>query len=122
MQVEQLADVTHQVFKRWATAVMQRYPELDVSTCHNYEISFAFRWQCNNPGCACTGTPCGGNSTSFVCNNIHRELMLAVRSGSLNAATSPVQPRHATICPLARAQMSERTTCCASFGSSYSLL
>ena len=31
---------------------MRRYPELDVSTCHNYEISFAFRWQCTNPGCA----------------------------------------------------------------------
>ena len=42
-----------QVFKKWAAAVMQRYPELDVSTCHNYQIAFAFRWQCSNPGCGC---------------------------------------------------------------------
>ena len=41
-----------QVFKRWAAAVMRQYPHLDVSTCHNYEIAFAFRWQCTNPGCA----------------------------------------------------------------------
>ena len=41
-----------QVFKRWAAAAMAAHPELDVSTCHNYEISYAFRWACTNPGCA----------------------------------------------------------------------
>ena len=36
---------------------MQRYPELDVTTCHNYDISFAFRWQCTNPGYVCKAHP-----------------------------------------------------------------
>ena len=61
-----------QVFKRWAAAVMQRYPELDVSTCHNYEISFAFRWQCTNPGCACKSVrQCRALSENAPPNSVH---------------------------------------------------
>ncbi|CAG9464995.1 unnamed protein product [Pedinophyceae sp. YPF-701] len=33
-------------FKRWARCAMERYPDLDVSTCHNYDIHYAHRWQC----------------------------------------------------------------------------
>ena len=40
-----------QVFRCWAAAAMAVQPDLDVSTCHNYEISYAFRWACTNLGC-----------------------------------------------------------------------
>lgn len=39
------------VFRRWAEAAMARYPHLDITTCHAYEIFYPFRWQCSNSGC-----------------------------------------------------------------------
>jgi predicted SprT family Zn-dependent metalloprotease len=36
------------VFKRWAARGMQRFPGLEISTCHQYEIFYAYRWQCSN--------------------------------------------------------------------------
>jgi predicted SprT family Zn-dependent metalloprotease len=38
------------VFKKWAAAGMAAYPHLDITTCHAYEIFYAFRWQCG--GCS----------------------------------------------------------------------
>jgi predicted SprT family Zn-dependent metalloprotease len=36
-------------FKAWAARVMRSAPHLEVSTCHQYEIHFAYQWQCS--GC-----------------------------------------------------------------------
>ena len=36
-------------FKAWAAAAMTVYPYLDITTCHSYDIHFAWRWQCTNP-------------------------------------------------------------------------
>ena len=35
-----------EAFKRWAARAMDALPHLDISTCHDYQIFFAFRWQC----------------------------------------------------------------------------
>ena len=37
-------------FKAWAAAAMTVHPHLDITTCHQYDIHFAWRWQCSNPG------------------------------------------------------------------------
>lgn len=34
------------VFKKWAQRAMSRYTDLEVSTCHNYDIHFAYKWRC----------------------------------------------------------------------------
>lgn len=34
------------VFKSWAAKAMAVYTNLDITTCHQYEIFYAFRWQC----------------------------------------------------------------------------
>jgi germ cell nuclear acidic protein len=39
------------VFKRWARKVQQVYPNIPVSTCHDYEIFFKFRYRCTNENC-----------------------------------------------------------------------
>lgn len=36
------------VFKKWAQHAMKAFPHLDVSTCHQYEIFYAYRWQCDS--------------------------------------------------------------------------
>lgn len=36
-------------FKAWAAAAMKVHPHLNVTTCHQYDIHFAWRWQCSNP-------------------------------------------------------------------------
>ncbi|DBA72109.1 TPA: hypothetical protein ACH3X2_010833 [Trebouxia sp. C0005] len=38
-------------FKAWAAAAMTVHPHLDITTCHQYDIHFAWRWQCINPKC-----------------------------------------------------------------------
>lgn len=37
-------------FRKWADRAMGRYPDLEVTTCHNYEIKFAHQWQCVDCG------------------------------------------------------------------------
>ena len=34
------------VFKRWADRAMRIYPQLEITTCHNYEINYAHNWSC----------------------------------------------------------------------------
>ena len=34
------------VFKKWAQQAMEVAPHLDVRTCHQYDIFYAYRWQC----------------------------------------------------------------------------
>ena len=36
-------------FKRWATVASGAYPELPVTTCHQYDIHVPFHYQCLNP-------------------------------------------------------------------------
>ncbi|KAL3138893.1 hypothetical protein ABBQ32_005716 [Trebouxia sp. C0010 RCD-2024] len=38
-------------FRAWAAAAMKVHPHLDITTCHQYDIHFAWRWQCSNPEC-----------------------------------------------------------------------
>ena len=36
-------------FKQWAKAASKEYPDLAVTTCHQYEIHVPFHYQCLNP-------------------------------------------------------------------------
>lgn len=48
--VDHVAKPPHgSVFKSWADRAMRAAPHLDVSTCHAYEIFYAFQYQCS--GC-----------------------------------------------------------------------
>jgi hypothetical protein len=38
-------------FKGWAARAMAACPGLDVTTCHSYDISFAFRYACTTDWC-----------------------------------------------------------------------
>ncbi|KAL1922550.1 uncharacterized protein VTP21DRAFT_10089 [Calcarisporiella thermophila] len=38
------------VFKYWATRVMTAYPNLEINTCHNYDIDYKYRWECVSCG------------------------------------------------------------------------
>ncbi|KIM67097.1 hypothetical protein SCLCIDRAFT_1210576, partial [Scleroderma citrinum Foug A] len=35
-----------QLFKSWGIKVMRNYPDIQVSTRHNYEISYPYEWKC----------------------------------------------------------------------------
>lgn len=37
------------VFKKWADRAMSVYPDLEVTTCHNYQIFYPHNWQAS-PG------------------------------------------------------------------------
>ncbi|KIL70582.1 hypothetical protein M378DRAFT_6545 [Amanita muscaria Koide BX008] len=34
------------LFKRWALKVMKKRPDIEISTRHNYEISYPYQWKC----------------------------------------------------------------------------
>ncbi|KAF8349845.1 SprT-like family-domain-containing protein, partial [Amanita rubescens] len=34
------------LFKRWASKVMKKRPEIEITTRHNYEISYPYQWKC----------------------------------------------------------------------------
>lgn len=36
------------VFKKWACLAMDVYPDLEISTCHHYEIHYPYRWKCGS--------------------------------------------------------------------------
>eukprot|EP01135_Chromosphaera_perkinsii_P001207 Nk52_evm6s162 gene=Nk52_evmTU6s162 len=38
-------------FKYWAYTASSRYPELDIKTCHNYDIDYKYRYKCQNARC-----------------------------------------------------------------------
>lgn len=45
--IDHVAKPPHgQVFKQYAKRAMVIVPEVDVSTCHNYQIFYPHRWQC----------------------------------------------------------------------------
>jgi hypothetical protein len=39
------------IFKGWAAKAMRRYPNLDITTCHNYEIDYKYKWRCVTTWC-----------------------------------------------------------------------
>lgn len=40
------------IFKRWGRKAEDVYPDITVSTCHNYIIHYKYRYQCSNELCA----------------------------------------------------------------------
>lgn len=39
------------VFQKWSRKVTTVFPQLNITTCHNYEIQYKFRYQCCNEQC-----------------------------------------------------------------------
>ena len=39
------------MFKKYAARAMRVYPDLDIKTCHSYQINFKFQYQCTNDAC-----------------------------------------------------------------------
>lgn len=37
-----------QVFYSWAARFTAAFPHLDITTCHSYDVNYAFKWQCTN--------------------------------------------------------------------------
>ena len=65
------------VFKDWADKAMEKYPDLNVTTCHTYDIHYKFRWQCANDWC---GRVYGRHSNSI---NVKKQAC-GICSGKLN--------------------------------------
>jgi len=38
-------------FQKWARKAHEVFPDLNVTTCHSYEIHYKYQWQCTNPVC-----------------------------------------------------------------------
>jgi len=53
-------------FKYWAGIAMSVYPDLEITTCHNYEINYKFNYQCTNANCL---QSYGRHSDSIDINN-----------------------------------------------------
>ena len=82
-------------FRAWAQRCMAACPELDVRTCHAYEIAFAFRYKCATGWC---GAEYGRHSASIdvaakACGVCGGKLALLPR---LKADGTPVQKRAPT--------------------------
>ncbi|KAL5635440.1 hypothetical protein ACGC1H_004285 [Rhizoctonia solani] len=41
-------------FKRWSNRIMKARPDITISTCHSYEISYKFEWKCSSEQCGRT--------------------------------------------------------------------
>ncbi|CAE6527569.1 unnamed protein product [Rhizoctonia solani] len=41
-------------FKRWSDRIMKARPDITISTCHSYEISYKFEWKCSSEQCGRT--------------------------------------------------------------------
>ena len=65
------------VFKSWADRAMACYPELNIHTCHSYDIHYKFRWKCGNDWC---GHTYGRHSNSI---DVHKQAC-GICSGKLN--------------------------------------
>jgi len=39
------------LFRKWADAAEASFPDIKVSSCHNYEIHCKFQWKCTNSSC-----------------------------------------------------------------------
>ena len=81
-----------QAFKAWAVRAMAALPGLDVTTCHSYDIAFAFRYRCTTDWC---GQEYGRHSASIdtagkACGVCGGKLQLQPR---LKADGTPVAKR-----------------------------
>eukprot|EP01113_Clastostelium_recurvatum_P049699 TRINITY_DN9253_c0_g1_i1.p1 TRINITY_DN9253_c0_g1~~TRINITY_DN9253_c0_g1_i1.p1 ORF type:complete len:504 (-),score=86.43 TRINITY_DN9253_c0_g1_i1:165-1676(-) len=79
-------------FKYYARLAMRKYPHLSVTTCHNYEIHYKYRYNCSNPSCTVS---IGRHSKSLdtsnkVCGRCRSKLELAPR---LLKDGTPAKPR-----------------------------
>lgn len=82
-------------FKKWAKRVQREYNEIEVTTCHDYQIFFKYRYQCTNPNCS---KEYGRHSDSIdpnrhgcgVCGSHLRRL------GTFNRNGTPAKPRKAS--------------------------
>jgi hypothetical protein len=66
------------VFKAWAARGMRVFPDLNIQTCHNYEINYKYTYVCLGEGC---GRTYGRHSKSIDtalkrCGYCHGALML----------------------------------------------
>lgn len=80
------------VFYGWAQNFTDAYPGMTITTCHNYDIAYAFQWQCSNEGC---GRTYGRHSNSLditkkVCGICHGRL---ISLGRRNADGTPAKQR-----------------------------
>ncbi|CAE7209488.1 unnamed protein product [Rhizoctonia solani] len=41
-------------FKRWSDRIMEARPDIIISTCHSYEISYKYEWKCSSEQCGRT--------------------------------------------------------------------
>ncbi|CAE6515918.1 unnamed protein product [Rhizoctonia solani] len=41
-------------FKRWSNRIMEARPDITISTCHSYEISYKYEWKCSSEQCGRT--------------------------------------------------------------------
>ncbi|KAH7341029.1 SprT-like family-domain-containing protein [Rhizoctonia solani] len=41
-------------FKRWSDRIMEARPDITISTCHSYEISYKYEWKCSSGECGRT--------------------------------------------------------------------
>ncbi|CAE6516820.1 unnamed protein product [Rhizoctonia solani] len=41
-------------FKRWSSRIMKARPDITISTCHSYEISYKYEWKCSSEECGRT--------------------------------------------------------------------
>jgi hypothetical protein len=46
-----------QAFYSWAAKFTPHFPHVRITTCHSYEIQYAFRWQCTNLACVSSAPP-----------------------------------------------------------------
>lgn len=68
-----------QVFRKWAARVMARCPDLEVTTCHNYEIFYAFRWQCTNSWYGVVAAKAHPQNTSHLPCIVNMQTLLYTR-------------------------------------------
>ncbi|KAJ1309617.1 hypothetical protein OPQ81_006387 [Rhizoctonia solani] len=41
-------------FKRWSNRIMETRPDITISTCHSYEITYKYEWKCSSEECGRT--------------------------------------------------------------------
>ncbi|KAL6779654.1 hypothetical protein ACKKBG_A13180 [Auxenochlorella protothecoides x Auxenochlorella symbiontica] len=83
------------VWRGWADRAQRAYPELEITTCHSYDIFFPHRWQCTNAEC---GATLGRHSKSI---DVNRKVCGRCRApleylGRFQADNTPAKPREAT--------------------------
>eukprot|EP00127_Corallochytrium_limacisporum_P004462 Clim_evm16s164 gene=Clim_evmTU16s164 len=78
-------------FKYWARMTERYFPELDITTCHDYAINFKFQWKCTNDMCGQVigrhSNTLGDDSHCGRCGSAFRALPRVAADGT------PIKPR-----------------------------